>query len=233
MYSKIAYIYNTFLWQEFSQDLFRRLEIFLYKWKISSHLDIACGTGDFVYLTRKIGIDSYGLDVSKEMILKARKNYPGIKFGVSDMRDFKLKRKIDLITCNFDSINHLLKFFEWEKTFQNVFDNLLIGGKFLFDINTLYAINNFDKKFNVKMGEDIMEMKTSPRGKDILVFDVKSKSGNKPESETIHEVVKETSFEYLKIKKSLLKIGFTNVRIFNKELGINSSKIRKYILAIK
>ena len=87
MYSKISTIYNKFLWQEFSQNLFVSLEVFLYEWKINTHLDLACGTGDYVYLMRKIGIDSSGIDISSEMILKAQKNYPGIKFKVSDMRD--------------------------------------------------------------------------------------------------------------------------------------------------
>ena len=233
MYLKIASIYNTFLWQEFSQDLFKRLEIFLYKWKVNTHLDLACGTGDFVYLAKKIGIDSVGTDVSREMILRARKNYPGIQFKISDIRDFRSGKKFDLITCNFDSINHLLNFSEWEKAFQNVFNSLDVGGRFLFDINTLYAINNFNKKFKVKMGEEEMEMTTIPQKNDILVFNIKSEHKNDSSSKVINETVKETSFEYSKIKKSLLKIGFTSVLIFNKELDINSSKKRKYILAQK
>ena len=220
------------MWQEFSQDLFKKLEIFLYEWKVNKHLDLACGTGDFVYLMREIGINSFGTDISREMILKARKNYSGIDFKVADMRDFKSKEKFDLITCNFDSLNHLLKLSQWEETFQNVFDSLDDDGRFLFDINTLYTINNYNKKFEVVIDDCEMNIKISSKGKNILVFDIKSISNNNPKK-MIHEVVKETSFDYLKIKKSLLKIGFKKVIIFNKELGISNSKVRKYILAEK
>ena len=231
MYKKIASIYDTFLWPQFSQDLFRRLEIFLYKWRINTHLDLACGTGDFVYLMKKIGINSSGSDVSREMILKARKNFPGINFKVADMRSFKTNKEFDLITSNFDSFNHLLKFSEWESSFKNVYNSLDVGGRFLFDINTLYTVRNYNRQFEVEIDNTRMNIKINSAKNDILVFDISST--NKLLKNRIREIVKETSFEYFKIKKSLLDLGFKKVFIFNSDLGFSDSKKRKHILAIK
>ncbi len=233
MYSKIASIYNIFLWQEFSQDLFKGLEIFLYEWKINTHLDIACGTGDFVYLMKKAGVNSSGSDISREMIIEAKKNYPGLGFSVSDMRNFLIKERVDLITCNFDSINHLLKFREWENSFLSVYNSLNDDGKFLFDINTLELINNHREKSKVKIKGTKMDIDIYPVKNNILIFDIVSSRLKCSQKTIIREKVRETSFKYSIIKKSLLNIGFKKVVIFNKSLGFSGSKKRKYILAIK
>ncbi|MDA3839744.1 MAG: class I SAM-dependent methyltransferase [Patescibacteria group bacterium] len=221
------------MWQEFSQDLFRRLEFFLYEWKINSHFDIACGTGDFVYLMKKIGINSSGSDISKKMVQGARNNYPGIKFGIADMRNFKLKDKVDLITCNFDSINHLLKFSEWEETFLHVFNNLDINGKFLFDFNTIHLITSHKERSEVVIDNSKMDINIYPEKKNILVFDIVSTQTKGSQKKIISEKVRETSFEYSEIKRTLLGLGFSKVDIFNSKLGFSSSKKRKYILATK
>ncbi len=232
MYSKISLIYNKFLWQEFSQDLFERLEIFLFEWKINSHFDLACGTGDFVYLAKKAGVSSFGGDLSPEMIKTARKKYPGLKFFQLDMRNFKLSEKADLITCNFDSLNHLLKFSDWNKTFKNVYDSLEEKGRFIFDINTLYLVNNCDREEKVVLDDSEMVIKIKSQGNDILLFDINC-TLLKGREVSIKEKVKERSFEYSKIKKSLKDVGFRKIYIFNKYLGIKSVKNRLYILAQK
>lgn len=232
MYSKISSIYNIFKWHEFSQDLFKRLEFFLYEWKINTHYDMACGTGEFSYLVKKAGVDSVGGDISPEMIKKAKNNYPQLKYEVSDMRDISLKKKVDLITCNFDSINHLLRFSDWVKTFKSVYNNLEEGGRFLFDVNTLYIINNYKDTDEVLMDGFKLNINIYPRKNNILVFDIESSELNEKNSK-IKEVVKETSFEYKKIKKTLKNIGFKKVVIFNDKLGVKNTKKRLYILAEK
>lgn len=232
MYSQIHSIYSKFLWPEFSQDLFRRLEIFLFEWKINTHFDIACGTGDFVYLVTKTGVNSSGGDVSQGMIKVARKKYPGLKFSQFDMRNFSLAKKVDFITCNFDSLNHLLKFNDWQKTFKNIFDNLEDNGRFVFDINTLYTINNSDREEKVQIDDSEMIIKIKSQGNDALLFDINCTILN-GEKVSIKERVKEKSFEYSIIKKSLKQAGFKKVVVFNKNLGIKNTKTRLYILAQK
>jgi len=232
MYSQIYSIYSKFLWPEFSQDLFRRLEIFLFEWKVNTHLDIACGTGDFVYLARKIGINSSGGDISPGMIKVARKKYPRLKFFKLDMRDFSLPRKVDLITCNFDSLNHLKSFKDWQKTFENVFDNLEEGGRFVFDINTLHLVNNCDREERVVVDDSEMFIKVKSQGNDALLFDINCTRLN-GKKVSIKEKVKEKSFEYKKIKKSLKQVGFKKILVFNKKLGIKNTKTRLYVLAQK
>jgi hypothetical protein len=140
---------------------------------------------------------------------------------------------VDLITCNFDSINHLLKFGEWKKTFINVYNNLNVGGRFLFDINTLYIITNYKERYQVEVDGARMDIKIYPKNNNILVFDIKAIIKKNNREKIIKEIIKETSFEYKKIKKSLQEIGFKKVIIFNKNLNIKSHKKRLYILAEK
>jgi len=184
-----------------------------------------------VDLLRKIGIESSGLDISKEMIKKARRNFPNLTYRVCDMRDFTLRKKVDLITCNFDSINHLLKYSDWKLVFKNSYESLAPGGRFLFDMNTLFSVNNYSYKTKVVSEEGEMQFSVEPKGGNILEFNIKSQLGNSGDG--ISAKVIEKAFEYSRVKKSLKDIGFSRVVIFNKDLGVKTNKRRLYILAQK
>ncbi len=53
-------------------------------------LDVGCYVGDMVSQIEKIGFKGYGIDVFKENILKAKKNYPLATFKVADLNSDKL-----------------------------------------------------------------------------------------------------------------------------------------------
>ena len=101
-----------------------------------SVLEIACGTGSILARLDSVP-ERFGLDLSPEMLARARIKIPGVELVCGDMTSFDLGRRFDVVACVFDSINHLLTFDEWEWTFAAVHDHLTDGGLFVFDVNTL------------------------------------------------------------------------------------------------
>ena len=61
------------------------------------------------------------------------------------MSDFQFNNSFDLITCNYDAINHLTLFEDWQKMFNKVYDHLKVGGFFTFDFNTFLKLKNFNR----------------------------------------------------------------------------------------
>jgi len=98
-------------------------------------LELGCGTGSILKCLQ----DAYsvsGLDISGKMLSVARKKVPRSKLFRQDMVDFRIDGRFDVISCVFDSLNHVRRFSDWKKVFAAVHRHLLPGGCFIFDINT-------------------------------------------------------------------------------------------------
>ncbi len=97
--------------------------------------DIACGPGHFAAFLRSYGVPVFGTDISAAMIHLARRWYghQGIDFFIQDMRDLKLPRKVDLLTCNFDSLNYLVRQGDLYRTLRAFGRNLNPWGHLIFD----------------------------------------------------------------------------------------------------
>jgi SAM-dependent methyltransferase len=102
-------------------------------------LDLACGTGSLALHMERRGWKVWGVDGSPLMIAAARAKLrgPGVRvsFLKQDMRDLRLPEPVDLVTCMFDSINHLPGKADLLKTFRAVAAALRPGGYFVFDVN--------------------------------------------------------------------------------------------------
>lgn len=68
--------------------------------------DVACGTGVHLAEWARRGVDVTGVDLSSEMLAVARGRLPDAELVESDMREFRLGREFDLVTCLFSSIAH-------------------------------------------------------------------------------------------------------------------------------
>lgn len=62
-------------------------------------LDIGCGNADLGSIAKENNFDYYGIDISEDMLNKAKQNYPEGKFFKSSSSDFSL-----LFNFNFDVI---------------------------------------------------------------------------------------------------------------------------------
>lgn len=110
-------------------------------------LDIACGTGVCLELWMEKGYKVIGLDASESMLEIARARFPEeffiegrIKLIRGDLRDFSLDEKVPVITCLYDSLNYLLTPEELFNCFKTVHFNLKDSGLFIFDMNTIHAL---------------------------------------------------------------------------------------------
>lgn len=105
-------------------------------------LDLACGTGSLTVELKINGVDVYGIDASYDMLShareKAEENNLDILFLCQKMQSIDLYGTIDTCVCTLDSINHLTKASDVQKTFDRVSLFMNPGGYFLFDANTIY-----------------------------------------------------------------------------------------------
>jgi len=115
------------LWSKFIEIL-KELDI-------KEVIDIGCGSGDFCLMAKENGIDVFGVDLSKAQVKKAQKK--GCKAISKNVCE--LNKKFDAGVAIFDVINYMneneLKIF-----FECV--RKVINKYFIFDINTLYAMED-------------------------------------------------------------------------------------------
>lgn len=125
-------------------DLIKNV-ISIFNLKVSSILDVGCGTGILANKLKNMNFAVSGIDISEDMIKVAKETTEGIEFAVSDMRNFNLNKTFDMITCAFDAINYVTHDEDMQNTINNIYHHLNEGGVFVFDINTPYLYE--DKHF--------------------------------------------------------------------------------------
>jgi len=104
-----------------------------------SAADIGCGTGLFAaHLARLWRIPVFAVDRSLAMLRQAFRNGSAThaRLLCQDIRQLRLPRPVDLITANFDTVNHIIAPTDLVATFRRVRANLRPGGHFVFDFIT-------------------------------------------------------------------------------------------------
>lgn len=101
-----------------------------------AHLfDLCCGTGQLIEGLCKAGYQVTGLDSSKEMLERARKNAPGADYILEDARIYRASETFDAAFSTSASLNHVPSIDDLEQVFENVLHSLCNGGVFVFDLN--------------------------------------------------------------------------------------------------
>lgn len=136
-YDILAECYDNFVGVDYD-DIAALISSVLYSFDISGKvLDLACGTGEVTARLCESGFDMTGLDLSDNMLFKAREKCDA-RFLKGDMTDFSFEEKFSVAICTLDSINHLDSLDNVKKAFGCVFKALKAGGLFVFDINSVY-----------------------------------------------------------------------------------------------
>jgi SAM-dependent methyltransferase len=90
-------------------------------------LDVACGTGRHLeQLARWYEVE--GLDLDADLLAVAADRLPGVPLHAADMREFKLGRSFDIVTCLFSSIGYLRDEADMVRAVANMSRHLAPGG---------------------------------------------------------------------------------------------------------
>ena len=139
---------------QFYERLFRR-----YHLQPQTVLDLACGTGSLSVLLAGRGYRVLGADRSEEMLMEASRKAAQMEgnapyFICQPMQRLRLPQPVDAVVCCLDSINYLTKPADCARAFVRVFQALLPGGVFIFDINTPYKLKGLDGQVFLDENED-------------------------------------------------------------------------------
>ena len=101
-------------------------------------LELGCGTGRIYLTLLRAGVDADGLDVLETnlALLREMTQEEGLEPSVwqGDMTSFTAEREYALVICPFNTFLLLLTHEDQRKTLECVYDALLPGGTFVFDV---------------------------------------------------------------------------------------------------
>lgn len=143
-YTSLAVIYDLFMEEISYAAMVDQLQAFWQRegYCIHTVLDAGCGTGSFIVPLAKAGFDTCGVDLSSEMLSMA--DHKAYEEGVSclfierDLRELNFAPQFDAVISFFDTLNYILSFEDLAKVLQEIYQCLLPGGSFVFDMRTLH-----------------------------------------------------------------------------------------------
>lgn len=155
-YDSIASFYDDHWTQRFQPLAFEILCDLLLKTLSpgASILDVGCGTGA---ISRRLAGDGFrvvGIDISPEMVRRARMRAPEGDFRVADARRLRIQQTFDAAVSLFDTLNHILTPEELLSVFQNVHRALTPSGVFVFDLNMQEAYETQWSKWSAHVDPD-------------------------------------------------------------------------------
>jgi SAM-dependent methyltransferase len=178
----------------------------------ASAADVGCGTGLFArYLSQHWRVPVFAVDRSPEMLRMARRICPGAAICLlqQDMRRLNLPHPVDLITANFDTVNHLLCKTDLREAFGSIARNLNPDGHFFFDALTpcrpMPCSRTIVLRYPLRSGEVEQHLRWEPRSRSIFVRIVRRHSRFLPPSVELH---RERPYSPAELATTLLDAGF-------------------------
>jgi ubiquinone/menaquinone biosynthesis C-methylase UbiE len=139
---------------DFVEKLFRRSRI-----PVHTVLDLACGTGSMTELFTQRGYEVIAVDQSEDMLMEAREkaqDLPGVPplFLCQSMPELDLYGTVEAAMCCLDSLNYLTRPQDVRRTFDRLRLFIAPGGVLVFDISTVYKLQNLDGQVFLDETED-------------------------------------------------------------------------------
>jgi len=142
-YSELAELYDRVMdhvdyysWARYIHSIFIRFGP-----RISSILDLACGTGSLSVELGGLGYDITGTDFSHAMLVKAAGKFSRQRhkprFFSADMGRLPLRCRFDAAICIYDSLNYMTDHDRFRGTIEEVAGVMKSGGLFVFDVCTI------------------------------------------------------------------------------------------------
>jgi SAM-dependent methyltransferase len=225
IYKEFAPLYAGGVYPEYSKRIAGILPSVLKKLKVSPTevMDLACGEGTFAAIMAKKGYNVTGVDQSSEMLRfarqKAKRSRVHVRFVRRDMRSLKFQEKFDLVTSWFDALNYLLTLRDLERTFKGVYKALHHQGLFIFDMNTIYALEKLWQQYPSTVEQDTSEYFAVHRpsiDKKRLIATLKITGFIRRNGawNRIDEEHREKGYSLTQIKKSLNVAGFSQLALW-------------------
>lgn len=203
-YDDIATIYDRLMGEAYTEMYKKFVEEYSPK-KSSTIIDFGSGTGSvlskFSYTNKTVGIDS-----SEKMLQIAKKKDPYSDYYLGDIRTKNVSQKFNIALCVFDTINHLPRFSDWKKFFDNVARHLTEQGIFIFDFNTLDKLNEINNKPLVQSTSSeffVIQPKKISKYKSNWKIDIFKYTNKKNFYKRYSTNIIEASFPVEKIKETL------------------------------
>ncbi len=144
------YQYFSMLYDELTEDMDYNPWISIVNNYKGTLLDVGCGSGTLLGSLKQMGYDCEGVDLSESMINIAKKkfvmNHLDIKLHIDNMLTFKLENKFDIITCFFDTLNHLSNENEVVTALENMSNHLTDTGHIIIDLFTKDKMIDIDNE---------------------------------------------------------------------------------------
>jgi SAM-dependent methyltransferase len=179
-------------------------------------LELACGTGSILAMLRS-QYEVVGVDLSEEMLAVARRKLPGVELVRADMTRVRLGRRFDAVLCLYDSINHLLRWRQWEAVFGRAREHLQPDGVFVFDLNTerrlaaLAALPPVVQRFD----GNVFLLDVSDGGRGVVHWNLRVFERTGEARYRLHEsTIPERSFPLDRIREALAR-RFRRVRVLD------------------
>ena len=163
-YGPFAYAYDRALGERYFRAIRRLLDDALRRHApaVPTHLDVACGTGLALRYFAERGFQSTGADFSMPMLAVARERSP--RLIDADARALPFRGTFGLITCLYDSLNHMMTSDDLERTFREIAALMSPESLFFFDMNhpRVYPmVWGLDQPFIDRGREHRLEMATT------------------------------------------------------------------------
>ncbi|HJU04924.1 MAG TPA: methyltransferase domain-containing protein [Nitrospiraceae bacterium] len=213
-YSGLAFAYDQALGVPFFLGVRRAFEGLVRRYGVSfrSAADLGCGTGLFArYLSRCWRVRVFAVDRSIEMLEKAARNGCGSDVVLlrQDIRCLRLPKRVDLVTANFDTVNHLLSGEDIRQAFRRIADNLMPGGHFIFDVLThcqhMDSRRTYVRHFRTKQCQVAQKIRWHPSRRALSVMIVQRCALCGP---TTIEAHRERAYTPIELGRTLREAGF-------------------------
>jgi SAM-dependent methyltransferase len=182
-------------------------------------LDLCCGTGQLALYLLEHGYQVTGIDLSEHMLQYARENASAYvesgqaRFVQADAAGFALDQQFGLVVSTFDALNHLDSQESLETCFRSVFDVLVEGGFFVFDLNTRAGLMRWNN-IGVDDSEEAMIVTRGMydgqgnRAYTRVSGFIRAPSG---QYDRFEETVYNTVFDMARVRDALLQTGWRDV----------------------
>lgn len=187
-----------------------------------SLLELACGTGIQSVRFAQAGFKVTGFDLSHDMLELAKKRAVSagedIDFVQGNMLDLSQVGQYDFVTCYSDSICYMQDEIEVGDVFKEVYQVLNDGGVFIFDVHSVYQIDEVFPGYSYHENAETFAMVWDSFADEAphsvvheLTFFIQEQDGRFSRFDEVHE---ERTYDILTYDILLEQAGFKSFQLY-------------------